>query len=101
MQETLTADISGIADEDGLTSVSYSHQWIRGDGNTDTDISGETASTYTLAAADEGKAIKVRITFTDDAGNDESLTSAPTATVAASQHPGDRRAHHHRHGAGG
>ena len=83
MQETLTADISGIADEDGLTSVSYSYQWIRGDGNTDTDISGETASTYTLVSADEGKAIKVRIIFTDDAGNDESLTSEATAAVAA------------------
>ena len=84
MQETLTADISGIADEDGLTSVSYSYQWIRGDGNTDTDISGETASTYTLVSADVGKAIKVRIIFTDDAGNDESLTSEATAAVTAS-----------------
>ena len=84
VQETLTADISGIADGDGLTSVSYSYQWIRGDGNTDTDISGETASTYTLVSADVGKAIKVRIIFTDDAGNDESLTSEATAAVTAS-----------------
>ncbi len=84
VQETLTADISGIADEDGLTSVSYSYQWIRGDGNTDTDISGETASTYTLVSADVGKAIKVRIIFIDDAGNDESLTSEATAAVTAS-----------------
>ena len=28
--ETLTADISGIADEDGLDDVSYSYQWITG-----------------------------------------------------------------------
>ena len=84
VDHTLTADISGIADEDGLTSVSYSYQWIRGDGNTDTDISGETASTYTLVSADVGKAIKVRIIFTDDAGNDESLTSEATAAVTAS-----------------
>ena len=26
--ETLTADTSGIADTDGLTSVSYSYQWV-------------------------------------------------------------------------
>ena len=84
VDHTLTADISGIADEDGLTSVSYSYQWIRGDGNTDTDISGETASIYTLVSADVGKAIKVRIIFTDDAGNDESLTSEATAAVTAS-----------------
>ena len=80
--ETLTADISGIADEDGLTSVSYSYQWIRSDGNTDTDIAGETASTYTLVSADVGKAIKVKVSFTDDANNAETRTSAATAAVA-------------------
>ena len=35
-----------------------------------------------MAAADEGKAIKVRVSFTDDAGNAESLTSAATDAVA-------------------
>ena len=34
--ETLTADTSGITDTDGLTNVSYSYQWIRSDGITDT-----------------------------------------------------------------
>ena len=43
---------------------------------------GETASTYTLVSADQGKAIKVRVSFTDDANNQELLTSAATATVA-------------------
>ena len=33
--------------------------------------------------ADEGKTIKVRVSFTDDDGNTESLTSAATAVVAA------------------
>ena len=81
--ETLTADTSGIADSDGLTSVSYSYQWISNDGTSDTEITGATDSTYTLVAADEGKTIKVKVTFTDDADNDESLTSDATATVAA------------------
>ena len=45
-------------------------------------IAGATGSTYTLTSDDEGKAITVRVDFTDDAGNDESLTSAP-AVVAA------------------
>ena len=83
MDETLTADISGITDADGLTSVSYSYQWIANDANTDTDIGGATSSTYTLSDADVGKTIKVRATFTDDAGNDEQLTSAATGAVAA------------------
>ena len=68
--ETLTAGTSGIADADGLTNVSYSYQWIANDGTSDSDISGGTDSTYTLAAADEGKTIRVRVSFTDDGGND-------------------------------
>ena len=79
--EILTADTSGIADTDGLTNVSYSYQWIANDGTSDTAISGATNSTYTLVAADEGKTVKVRVSFTDDAGNDETLTSGATATV--------------------
>ena len=83
VDETLTADTSGITDADGLTNVSYSYQWIRNDGTNDADIGGQTGSTYTLVSADEGKSIKVRVTFTDDAGNEETLTSAATAAVAA------------------
>ena len=48
---------------------------------------GATGSTYTLAAEDGGKAIKVEVTFTDDAGNDEKLTSAATDAVAAAPSP--------------
>ena len=81
--ETLTADTSGIADADGLTNVSYSYQWIRNDGTSDIDITGATDSSYTLVAADEGNTIKVKVSFADGAGNEESLTSAATATVAA------------------
>ena len=79
--ETLTADTSAIADRDGLANVSYSYQWIRSDNGADTDIAGETDSTYTLVLADLGKTIKVQVSFTDDADNDETLTSE--ATVAA------------------
>ena len=49
----------------------------------DTNISGATASTYTLVAADLGTTIKVRVSFTDDASNAETLTSAATAAVSA------------------
>ena len=83
VDETLTADVSSIADSDGLTNVSYSYQWVRNDGTNDADIAGETASTYTPVSADVGKAIKVRVSFTDDADHEETLTSAPTGVVAA------------------
>ncbi|MYL11004.1 MAG: fibronectin type III domain-containing protein [Cenarchaeum sp. SB0669_bin_11] len=74
--ETLTAGTSGIADADGLGAFSY--QWSA-DGS---PISGATAATYTLVAADEGKAISVAVSFTDGAGNAESVASTPTAAVA-------------------
>ena len=86
VDETLTAVITGIRDADGLTSVSYMYQWIRVDG-TDADIAGATSSTYTLIAADEGKTIKVLVTFEDDDGNPEMLTSATTAVVVAANTP--------------
>ena len=44
---------------------------------------GQTNSTYELVSADEGKTIRVRVSFTDDAGNTESLTSTATTAVAA------------------
>ena len=81
--QTLTAVTTAIMDADGLTSVSYTYQWIRVDGGTETNISGATASTYTLVAADQGKTIKVRVSFTDDASNAETLTSTATAVVSA------------------
>ena len=87
MGETLTADTSGIADADGLANAVFSYQWVSSDGTTDTDIQDATGSTYTLEEADEGKAIKVRVSFTDDAGNEETLTSTPTDAVAAVTQP--------------
>ena len=77
--ETLTADTSGIADDDGLTNAAFSYQWLADS----TDIAGTTGSTYTLAEADEGKAISVKVSFTDDAGNEEASTSAATDAVEA------------------
>ena len=81
--ETLTADTSGIADDDGLDNVVFAYQWTRSDGNGDTDISGANGSSYTLVEADEGQTIKVTVTFTDEAGNAESVTSDPTGEVDA------------------
>ena len=79
VRETLTAGTSNIADDDGLANVSFSYQWLAGD----TEVQGATNADYTLADADEGQTIKVRVSFTDGAGNQEMLTSAPTAAVAA------------------
>ena len=86
--ETLTATTAGIEDEDGLTGAVFAYQWVR----SDTDIEGAASSTYTVTGADEGKPIQVRVTFTDDAGNAESLTSyaklsAPPLIIPDSETP--------------
>ena len=81
--QMLTASTSDISDSDGLINATFTYQWIANDGTEDTDIQDATGSTYTLAAADEGKTIKVRVSFTDDGGNQETLTSAVTVAVAA------------------
>ena len=78
--ETLTASTSGITDADGLTGVTFSYQWLS---SRDTEIQGATGASYTLVPADRDKTIKVRVTFTDDGGAEETLTSAPTAAVVA------------------
>ena len=78
MEQTLTADTSAISDEDGLTNVSYTYQWIAGGA----DIDGATGASYTLTADEEGLAIQVWVSFEDDAGHPETLTSAATLAVA-------------------
>ena len=57
--------------------MSFTYQWLA-DG---AEIVGETNNTYVVRVADVGKAIKVRVDFTDDEGYSVSLTSAPTAAV--------------------
>ena len=85
--QTLTADTSGIADEDGLNQVVFSYQWIRNDGNADEDIVGATGSSYTLTGDDEGKTVKVTVSFTDGAGNPETQTSDATGEVESEAGP--------------
>ena len=99
--QTLTAGTTAIMDADGLTNVSYTYQWIRVDGGTETNIASATASTYTLVAADQGKTIKVTVSFTDDASNAETLHQrGDGGRLGGAEHPRDGRADDHRHGAG-
>ena len=79
----LTASPGTIADGDGLTGATYTYTWFRVDGATETEITGTTGNGYTPVAADQGKTLKVRASFTDDEGFDEQRESAETATVAA------------------
>ena len=75
--ETLTASTRGITDSDGLQGVVYAYQWLADD----TDIVDADDSSYTLTSSEEGKTIKVRVTFVDGAGHDEALISTATPAV--------------------
>ena len=79
--QTLAASTTSITDPDGTTNSYAFHQWIANDGTSDSDIADATASTYTLVAGDVGKTIKVKVSFTDDRGNEETLTSDATETI--------------------
>ena len=72
----LTADTSGIADANGLSTATFRYQWISYDGRAYLEIEGATGSTYTLGPTEAGNSFKVRVSFTDDVGYEESLTSA-------------------------
>ncbi len=82
--QTLTADTSGVADVNGMAGASFTYQWIRTDGNEDTDISDAIGSTYAVTDADVGYEIEVRVSFTDDEGYEETVTS-PTVYVQTPQ----------------
>ena len=71
--ETLTATIT---DDNGVSS-NIIYRWM---------VDGTlvaTASRYRLAEADKGKAVTLRVIFTDNEGFNENVTSAPTAPVKA------------------
>ena len=75
----LTADASPIMDTDGLPTSSFTYQWIRvdADGTSNpVDITDATAETYTLTDDDEGKKVKVKVSFTDNLSGEEERTSA-------------------------
>ena len=83
---TLTASTGGISDLDGLPGT-FAWRWIRVDGATESDIEGAASSTYTLTPDDLGKTIKVAVSFIDNNGTPESLTSEATGRVAAATRP--------------
>ena len=79
--QRLTATVSDVADPDGPPSTGYSFTWLRIDGSSETTIRtstlvpGVTSNSYTLAAADAGKRIRVKVTFEDHIGNSEEFES--------------------------
>ena len=76
VDEVLTADVT---DGNGTTSSTFAYQWLA-DG---ADIAGATAVTYTLTNAELGALITVNVTYTDDDGYAEDITSPSIGPVSA------------------
>ena len=89
--QTITATTSGISDPDGMMDAVFTYQWIRVDSNTadETIIENANSQTYTVTTQDEGNGLKVRVTFTDDRGNVETVDSALHAVLAPIVIPDD------------
>ena len=75
--QTVNATVSGLVDEDGLEAVTYTYQWVRVEEGTESDIADATGAGYTMTAADAGKRLKLKASFTDFLNNAEMVTSAP------------------------
>ena len=76
--QTLRADVSGISDANGLTNATFSYLWI--------SVSGPTTDSdeYTLVSGDVGRwYTRVKVTYTDDAGYEETLYSEDLGVVVA------------------
>ena len=95
--DTIMLTKGNISDRDGMFTATWSHdgsptaptyQWVRvdtsGGESNETDIEGATSKSYIPTDEDEGKRIKVKFSFVDDAGHSEGpLISTATTRVAA------------------
>jgi Domain of unknown function (DUF4114) len=80
----LSANISGITDDDGLPAVgTFSYQWQSSANGTDSwsDIGGATSSTFTPNDPQVGQFIRVRVQYTDLQSTLETVFSDATLTA--------------------
>jgi hypothetical protein len=80
--ETQTLVASNLfTDADGLTNAVYTYQWQQSDvggGATFTNIANAIGSTFTPTQAQVNRQLRVVVSYTDDQGTVETLTSVPT-----------------------
>ncbi len=74
---TLSVDMWRVSDPDGMSNATLHYQWLADY----TEIPAATGAIYTVTAADVGKKIRVRMSFTDGTGNEEVLRSRDTLTA--------------------
>ncbi|WP_439858875.1 peroxidase family protein [Pseudomonas sp. MBLB4136] len=78
--QLLTAS-RAFTDPDGPVNPTLSYQWQAGTGGVFNNILGATAASFTPSLALTGQALRVVVSYTDDLGNLETVTSLATAAV--------------------
>jgi len=76
--QTISADATGVSDQDGMNMTDAEYQWYRGGAA----IVNETASTYTLTNEDSLQSMQVSMTYNDTAGRSTMVMSNASAAVA-------------------
>src|SRR6185436_20013351 len=75
---------AGVTDLDGLANVAITYRWQQLINGTWSNIANATGVTYTLQAAQVGRQVRVRATYTDQLGGTESnRTSSATPSIVA------------------
>jgi len=80
----LLSTLNTITDADGLTSAVFAYQWQQsalGGGGTFTDIADAMDLEFTPGADQVNRQLRVVVTYTDDQGTLETVTSAATTVV--------------------
>ncbi|HYS27287.1 MAG TPA: peroxidase family protein [Vicinamibacterales bacterium] len=82
--EPLSASAAGITDADGLVGVTFNFQWQQATtavGAPFNNIAGATQQTFTPAQAQVNGILRVVVSYTDNHGTRESVTSGATGVV--------------------
>jgi diphthamide synthase (EF-2-diphthine--ammonia ligase) len=82
--QVLTASTASLVDVDGLGTLHY--QWQRNSGSGFVNV-GTDQATYTLGDADVGGTVRVVVSYVDDQGTAEAVTSSATAAIAGVNDP--------------
>jgi Domain of unknown function (DUF4347)/Domain of unknown function (DUF4082) len=76
--QTLTAAVTDI---DGLAGATIAYQWQQLEGGSWTNITGATNQTLLLGDSQSGKQVRVRASYTDALGSNETIFSSGTVAV--------------------
>ena len=82
---TLTVDMSGVSDENGMPDSGFSYSWICNYNGNESSCSSE--ESVTLSRRFRWKTVKVSVSFTDDGGNSETVMSETVGPILLPNNP--------------